>query len=229
MANPASIPYTQEIDDILSPFKTALADLLTGNSSKLKSDVVPAAAWLESKNFHPQTIIPYVGSLSVIEQAQIANWFEVQVAKGNKTLRQLWIGYLPIAHAHTLYIVHQLLKCDSKLTSLTRKDLLEHAWEVQFAGSSRLLEIDVDRDCLYDLEEEMFEVSTQSGIASFFQWGLDAGHHQDNWYPYNNMPPDWNDGNYNWNEDNLAVSFFDTYNNITYNIVDTGRTSIHSL
>ncbi|KAF9455269.1 hypothetical protein BDZ94DRAFT_1149587, partial [Collybia nuda] len=55
-------------------------------------------------------------------------------------------------------------------------------------------DIDVDRDCLARLEEEMFERSAQAGIAGHFQWGLDAGDHQDCWNPYSDTPEHWNHG-----------------------------------
>jgi len=49
---------------------------------------------------------------------------------------------------------------------------------MQFSGTPSVLEdVNVDKDCLGMLEEEMFEKSTCAGIASHWQWGLDAGDH----------------------------------------------------
>jgi hypothetical protein len=38
---------------------------------------------------------------SIIERAQIANWFEARVSR-NKKVRMAWLGFLQIAHAHTI-------------------------------------------------------------------------------------------------------------------------------
>jgi len=52
-------------------------------------------------------------------------------------------------------------------------------------------EVDVERECLAKLEEEMFERSQAAGIAGEYQWGLDAGDHQDTWNPYDGLPCHW--------------------------------------
>jgi hypothetical protein len=38
----------------------------------------------------------------------------------------------------------------------------------------------------------MFETSKAAGIASYQQWGLDAGNHQGGWSPYPSVPEGWN-------------------------------------
>jgi hypothetical protein len=45
------------------------------------------------------------------------------------------------------------------------------------------MDVDVDKECLEVLEEEMFEKSARAGIAGHYQWGLDVGDHH-YWYPY---------------------------------------------
>jgi len=148
--------------------------------------------------------MPYVGSLSVEERAQIANWFDSYITHNDKKLRLSWLGYLPLAHAHTLYIAHRL-KSDPKMARLRRKDLLLRAWEVQFTGTpERSIDVDVERECLEQLEEEMFEVSLRAGIAGNYQWGLDSGYH-DNWNPYADLPAAWKVGDYVGDEQELEV------------------------
>jgi len=66
-------------------------------------EYVPAKAWLEAQGKDVDDIIPYVGTLSVIERAQIANWFETHVSL-KKEARVLWMTRLPFAHAHTIFI-----------------------------------------------------------------------------------------------------------------------------
>ena len=67
------------------------------------------------------------------------------------------------------------------------------AWEIQVNGNMELLwqEVDVDRECLTKLEEEMFECLKAAGIAGEYQWGLDAGDHQDTWNLYDGLPSHW--------------------------------------
>ena len=55
----------------------------------------------------------------------------------------------------------------------------------------QLEEVDVERECLEKLDEEMFERSQAAGIAGGYQWGLDAGDHQDAWNPYHGLPYHW--------------------------------------
>lgn len=54
-----------------------------------------------------------------------------------------------------------------------------------------LKEIDVERECLESLEEEMFENTDRTGVSGNFQWGLDAGHHQGGWDPSFGVESSW--------------------------------------
>jgi hypothetical protein len=205
LSNPAAIPYTNEIDDILSPFKDVLRNLLTCKPKDLKDETIPAKSWIEStKKPLLTTLVPYVGSLSLEERAQIANWFDINITHKDKKFRLSWLGYLPLSHAYTLYIADRL-KSNPKMAQLGWKDLLLQAWDVQFTGTpERLADIDVEKECLEQLEEEMFEVSFRAGKAGNYQWGLDSGH-QDNWNPYANLPAEWKVGDYVGDEEELEV------------------------
>lgn len=205
LSNPAAIPYTNEIDDILSPFKDVLRNLLTCKPKDLKNETIPAKSWIEStKKPLLTTLVPYVGSLSLEERAQIANWFDINITHKDKKFRLSWLGYLPLSHAYTLYIADRL-KSNPKMAQLGWKDLLLQAWDVQFTGTpERLADIDVEKECLEQLEEEMFEVSFRAGKAGNYQWGLDSGHH-DNWNPYANLPAEWKVGDYVGDEEELEV------------------------
>jgi hypothetical protein len=86
--------------------------------------------------------------------------------------------------------------------------ILEKAWEYQTkAVANDWAVADVDLESLKSLEIRMFEVSKEAGQAGYYQWGLDAGDHQDGWFPYANHPAEWNhrDGEY---DDDLEVCFF---------------------
>lgn len=55
--------------------------------------------------------------------------------------------------------------------------------------------VDVDSECLADLEHMLFENSLAAGPAGNRQWGLDAGPHQYSWDPYVHFPPVGNRSN----------------------------------
>ena len=79
---------------------------------------------------------------------------------------------------------------------LEGKNLLLRAWAVQFTGTSdRLINVDAERECLEQLEGEMFEVSFRAGMAGNYKWGLDSRHHDD-WNPYSHLPAEWKVGDY---------------------------------
>ncbi|KAG2738666.1 hypothetical protein P692DRAFT_20956861 [Suillus brevipes Sb2] len=64
----------------------------------------------------------------------------------------------------------------------------------------------------------LFEKSAQSGSAGNYQWGLDAGNHQDGWDPYAGLPSYWNhndhneDADYDENELECEPDFSDSEN-----------------
>ncbi|KAF8160154.1 hypothetical protein BJ912DRAFT_936174 [Pholiota molesta] len=200
LADPSTIPYTQQISDTLLPSVDILKRLLKAPDT-VDSETVPAKAWMDkSKMDVKKELVPFVGGLSLTKRAQISNWFEAHVSK-NKNLRHKWLGRLPIAHAHTLYILKSV-KADPKNKGLTQNMLLEKAWDVQFSGTpSALIDTDVDKECLEILEEEMFEKSARAGIAGHYQWGLDAGDHH-YWDPYAGTFI-WDLGDKKGNEDEL--------------------------
>ena len=169
---------------------------------------VPAKAWLKemtnNKKDISKELVPHVGSLSLTIRAQIANWFEEKISK-NKKVRHKWLGLLPIAHAHTVYIV-SILKADPENKMSPDAELLQKAWKVQFSSATSILtDVDVDKDCLALLEEEMFERSARAGVAGHCQWGLDIGDH-DGWDPYQGVPGYFSHGDRAESESELQVS-----------------------
>ncbi|KDR66699.1 hypothetical protein GALMADRAFT_80570 [Galerina marginata CBS 339.88] len=209
LADPSSIPYNNAIDTVLTPWEPILKRLLDAPDT-VSADEAPAKAWLEGttkkKKDISKELVPYVGSLSLTVRAQISNWFDVNIGKDRKK-QHVWLGRLPIAHAYTVYIATNL-KNDPKNSKLTGPELLEKAWDVQFSGTpSVLMDVDVDKDCLYILEEEMFERSARAGVAGHCQWGLDAGDHE-NWDPYEGIPPHFIHRDREESESELEVTSF---------------------
>jgi len=100
--------YSKDIADILSPWKRVLQHLFLHEMESVKDNLIPARDWLQ-RNRKPvnSTLLPYVASLPVTERLQISNWFESHISK-DPQFRHEWMGLLPIAHAHTVYIAHRL-------------------------------------------------------------------------------------------------------------------------
>lgn len=150
----------------------------------------------------PYDVVPFTGDLNAYDQSRIASWISQHVpgAQGNQ---QLWMSKAPFAHAINLVIAkrrHDILLrelVDSGKV-LDESDLEGHiihrAWRFQTSDEvmqDANLGVDVDRECLLDLERRMFTRSLESGEAGYYQWGLDAGDHQDKWDPYRNLPSGW--------------------------------------
>lgn len=190
-------PFTPEIDDILGPHTDTLFSIFT---EPLVENAgiprIPAVNYaIASKNKDPT--IPYAGDLTLQDQARIMNWFYHKIPQAKDHLT-LWVGCPSYAHAITLVIAARNdieFRSDSDFPAEDSAErqletLWAWAWSVQ-TTEARIPVVDVDRECLGLLEEWMFESSDEAGVAGDEQWGLDAGHHQDRWVPYKDLPPAW--------------------------------------
>ncbi|KAF8069336.1 hypothetical protein FPV67DRAFT_1415419, partial [Lyophyllum atratum] len=127
LADPTSVPYTAEVDHALLANVDILKKLLN-TPSELDDEVIPAKSWLEALNKNTSTtIVPHVGSLSIVERAQVANWFEVHISKTRKR-RHEWIGRLPIAHAYTLFIASRLKQQPNLAEAILESGTGKSAW-----------------------------------------------------------------------------------------------------
>ncbi|PPR02123.1 hypothetical protein CVT24_011345 [Panaeolus cyanescens] len=205
LSDPTRIPYTSTVHEVLSPHTATLTQLTLRKFSKVDSREVPSKRWLEETNQPLGTsLVPYVGLLSLTQRAQVANWFDQHITVGDPKLRLQWLGLLPLAHAFTIYIAHLLTASSSELASQSWSEVMDRAWALQVSGMpSKAIDVDVDRECICQLEQDMFEVSSRAGMAGFYQWGLDAGHHQDDWNPYSDLPEWWNMLDYNFDDELL--------------------------
>lgn len=197
LSDPSSFPYTPEMHEALAPSIRVLQTILS-SPENVEDIQIPVKTWLESQGKNVRTtIVPFTGNLSVVERAQLSNWFEVHVAK-DKGRRQFWLNLLPFAHTCTLWLVSLLQKNKGQLQKFDMNDedrILQAAWQLQTTHTPEMVwkdRVDVDRETLEQLEEEMFERSSLAGIAGNYQWGLDAGDHQDGWLPYAGTPEHWN-------------------------------------
>jgi hypothetical protein len=190
LSDPSTIPYTPDIHTALAPSIQVLQKILL-NPEDQDAEGIPAKKWLEGQGKNVGTgIVPFTGNLSVIERAKLGNWFEIHIATGDQSLRRHWLGLLPFAHTCTLWLVSLIHKHKGDLQKFDTnddKEVLQAAWKEQTTISSEKIwmdGVDVDKESLERLEEEMFERSVLAGIAGNYQWGLDAGDHQGNWNPY---------------------------------------------
>jgi len=170
----------------------------------LPSHVTPIAGL--SRN-----LVPYSGDLSNLDCASIANWFITHIPHAHEKLLQ-WMGMAPLAHAYTLVISsrqHSIITSNKQFPKGgTPEDqevfILQQAWSHQ-CNSLPKNQVDVDQECLLMLEEAMFEISARAGPAGHYQWGLDAGPHQNNWDSYFGRPEHWNHGDREGDESELQV------------------------
>lgn len=233
LADPTVFPFTPEVAATLNPHRSILAKLLQaqfGNSSGLpvKSfdkllEACPVVCYIRDRPaqgsgldgaIDQSGLIPYTGNLTVMEQGQIANWFHLHVS-GAKGTFHLWLSQAPLAHAMTLFIASRSRRSYELMDSFPRtssKQIIEgfvmsKAWDDQMQASLDPYDsVDVDRECIAALERQMFEKSKAAGIAGYWQWGLDAGSHQNNWSPYVHTPEDWNKADAaDFSEDDLLV------------------------
>ncbi|KAG1717558.1 hypothetical protein EDB19DRAFT_2001825 [Suillus lakei] len=107
-------------------------------------------------------------------------------------------------------------------TDTQEEFILEATWATLLEQTGRSTDVthtDVDLECLSAFEQHLFEKSARSGSAGNFQWGLDAGNHQDSWDPYAGLPSHWNhedhnegDPDYDENELERRPDFSDSEN-----------------
>ncbi|KAG6834024.1 hypothetical protein H0H93_012466, partial [Arthromyces matolae] len=189
LIHPGSVKFDEDVNRALSPFTDQLRNLLF-HPDDVDSETVPAKKWLEDRKKNiVRTSVPYSGSLTTHKRAQIVSWIEEHINKG-KRAGIAWIGMLPTAHAETLYISSMLSTKSTQAEDFNTQ--ITRAWSIQFSGTAPHWDhVDVDKECLERLEEEMFERSLFAGIAGHYQWGLDAGDHQDGWDPYAGTPEEW--------------------------------------
>ncbi len=219
LADPKLASYSPEIDEILSPHKDVLQQLLDWD--QLTDVAAPAivtlpAAQFVIKNKQAKTeserrgMVHYTGGLSLLEQSQIANWIYRSIENATSTVHR-WMEGVPFAHAITLVLVHRMqqeVAEDPVYPSLPTEQWifrLQKAWNAQITTAEKtsdgLFKIDVDRECIGLFERRLFERSAAAGIAGSYQWGLDTGCHQQKWDPYDGLPSEYGVGDREEEED----------------------------
>ncbi|KAH6889065.1 hypothetical protein BKA70DRAFT_1541345 [Coprinopsis sp. MPI-PUGE-AT-0042] len=165
----------------------------------------------------------FSGTLTVEDRAGVANWVERHVAGGDTLRRPHWFGKVTLAHAFTLLITYRLgelldspkaaqrhqLPLPAHLThQSSHTEIVNAAWTLLRTPSeidTPWKNVDVDRECLQNFEERLFERSWAAGRAGNQQWGLNAGTHQDRWNPYLRLPLSWNHEDQDYSDSELQT------------------------
>lgn len=190
---------------MLSPSLSILTRLLESPDS-ITDKEAPVMTYLRSPSttrqlstLHGLGVVPYSGDLSVLDRARVSNWIAHHIPNAKKNL-QLWFAKAPYAHALTILIAarhHVAFMTNANFPKTGTASEQEHyvlleAWDYQMrAVADDIAVADVDLEALKSLEERMFEVSKAAGTAGYWQWGLDAGDHQECWDPYQTLPTSW--------------------------------------
>jgi hypothetical protein len=215
IANFENIPYSINIDEVLTPHSQLLTDIFERPDPVKMRDAVPVLGYLadlSEKTGRKHSTVPYCGDLSLTDCAQIANWIYHQIPGASKRIVD-WLNCATYAHACTIvvskrkknqleqsarniWIESHSLDADSVPTPEEHTNMmLQAAWlDLQLSYDLSSMDIDVDLECLGILEQRMFELSLAAGAAGNEQWGKDAGAHQDQWNPYEGLPEYWNHG-----------------------------------
>ncbi|KAJ6461762.1 hypothetical protein C8R45DRAFT_789600, partial [Mycena sanguinolenta] len=199
------VPYTEEIETALRPHATQLQALL---DDPLENHQHIPAAELALANQTATGImsealraggVTSAGELSIVDRAGVSNWFYNNIPGAKDPISLVrWLGRVPIAHAYTILIAsrnhNSIADFIHRTPEYGRMDrqvaVFKVAWHYQ-RSRRRFAYADVDKECLGDFEERLFEYSEQTGQAGNQQWGLDVGPHQGGWNPYDNLPRHW--------------------------------------
>lgn len=212
------LAFTPEINDTLLPHIELLTLLhskfvgnlppSTGTLVRIDNATIPVLTFWnrllskpnpsrEEKMVLDSGVIAQMGDLSLADQSRIAHWITSKIPNAGETFR-LWMSRVPFIHAITILISsrHQSRFLGQNAGgSDSEGDLLTAAWEYQCSTDSIMRaprnSIDVNRECIASLEERMFTRSAAAGLAGYYQWGLDAGDHQEEWWPWSGLPSHW--------------------------------------
>ncbi|KAG1721806.1 hypothetical protein EDB19DRAFT_1646166 [Suillus lakei] len=217
------VPYPPEMDNILAPHKFTIQYLIS--LPRLENiQHLPVGRHLQLQGRKVSLTggypVKYCGDLTAIQQAQVAHWIYDNFEEARETVVQ-WLGCAPFAHALSIVLAcnkRSILEADPSYprdgtTDAQEEFILEAAWATLLEQTGRSTDVthtDVDLECLSAFEQRLFEKSARSGSAGNFQWGLDAGNHQDSWDPYAGLPSHWNhedrnEGDPDYDENELEV------------------------
>lgn len=239
LADPNSCPFTPEVHAILSPHQEILTALIESD----EPPDVPVTRAIHDGSLDKLLLaplrgrgfVPFTGGLDTMLLAQISNWISCNIPGASEHFVE-WMQRAPFAHAITLFLAAQkhgkfsreFAKAKSTSNKQTKQDyILDAAWRYQCitTNPNEGDVVDVDRECISILEEYLFTRSKAAGLAGCYQWGLDAGDHQNRWNPYVDLPFHWaHDDVPEYDEELFAVrsSYCHTCKDIAYHFAQRG-------
>ena len=199
MMNPQSYQFSDEIHQILFPHVLVLGELLEHNaatSSTILHSQVPALDCM--RETRSRSMLGHLGDIDIADFGRIVNWIYMKIPGARHNLHK-WLVSPLTAHAITLVLKerHKLsFMEDTHFPAADTPDqqhsfLLQKAWKYQVTHTRPdAIARDVDLECLYLFERRLFS-AVRNEVSTYEQWGLDAGDHQQKWYPYQDLPPGW--------------------------------------
>ena len=155
---------------------------------------VPILKLLSDPKIKPpqkNTLLWSTGDIDLVSQSRIANWLYRNLHNGAKTDVMIkWFHKECMAHAFTLILADK--------HNITLDEALEE--QMREVALSRP-PVDVDKECLRLLEKRLFDCTANAGKAGRKQWGLDSGHHQFHWDPYQGTDVYFPEANYQYVSD----------------------------
>jgi len=204
-----AFPYSPEVDNALHPHSQVLKDLLHNPGKDPIGTYVPARLYLQATSTGRipdwSTYLPYVHGLTLTQLGEVMNWMDRHLFKTEHQPED-WVHRLPFAHALTLLLAAQSYEIGpppkwyanptfpkEKMGFSAPDDpyLVLCAWEALTSKDPlhTTLPCDIGWETLHSLEKLLFDCTVHAGLAGYYQWGLDAGDHQNAWYPYAGYEP----------------------------------------
>lgn len=208
-----SYPITDEVERVLRPNLVVLTNLLH-SPEDVDTRFSPVLGYLEKIKKPHDAEVWFAGTISIQDRARTMHWIS-KFVPGAKGLAVRWVGRAPLVHAFTLLLTGRRSPeletdpdvCNAKTEEEALSLALQKVWAEQVTQTSgELARVDVDQESISLFEKRIFEISKEAGPAGYSQWGLDAGHLENGWFPYGLVPEGWNDGTYEEDEEQLGVS-----------------------
>lgn len=221
MMDPHSYRFSTEIDEVLSPHSHVFTSLLDGTDTNaltmLQQSYIPALdyvreATLRGRGLAHTGLVAHLGDIDIKDFGRIVNWIFMKIPGAQGTLHK-WLVSTPTAHAITLVLKERHKASfmeDPHYPRAGSKEeqyyfLLHKAWRYQVTHVHEdVMTRDVDLECLSLFERRLFS-TVRNNVATYGQWGLDAGDHQEKWYPYRDLPQGWYDESAEFSDSEVLV------------------------
>ncbi|KAL0572914.1 hypothetical protein V5O48_009047 [Marasmius crinis-equi] len=185
-----SVTHTALVDSVLQPHKPVFERLIFDRPALNHHDL-PVLNYMKTQR---TSVVPFDGGFPLETQSQVINWLYTNI-HGIQDIAATWIVDGTLQHGLTLLIQDshgrefEAERFCPRNTVEKKRYVLQRSWTKLLEWTPDTQEkvkrwVDVDREALAILERKMFDRSRSAGQAGNCQWGLDAGIHQNGWFPY---------------------------------------------